>query len=102
MGEAELRAKQRTAVFESMLGDVKPYNAHLDTGCPKCGGVSTTVPRSLPMLGFNKTYCFGAQKLNPDNRCPVLGEHLHVFCSCGHGWLEHPKDWTPNESPLAI
>ena len=95
MGEAELRAKQRAAAVEQMLGDVRPYDAYAESGCPKCGGPSTRQPRGLPVLGFTKIYCFGKQILNEDNKCPTLGEHLHAFCACGHGWLERCKDYVP-------
>ena len=88
MGEAEIREAQRVAFMERVLGDEKPYDVYLATGCPKCGG---------PPAAFRVSYCFGKQALDPDHqkRCPVLGQHLHKFCGCGHGWLERCKDYAP-------
>ena len=88
MGEAEIREVQRKAFMERVLGDAQPFDCYVASGCPKCGG---------PSAGFRVSYCFGKQMLDPDaaKRCPVLGQHLHRFCACGHGWLERCKDYVP-------
>ena len=86
--EANLEEARRAAFIERLLGDPKPFHVYDQDGCPKCGNRSVA-----PKVD----YCFGKQILNPDNHCPVLGEHLHCLCKCGNAWLERCRDWQPEE-----
>jgi hypothetical protein len=91
--EAEINAKMRRDEALRLMGAIRPFGSV--PACPKCG--------SEVALTSTLAWCAGKSLLNEDPKtCQVHGQHVHRFCNqqlrgCGYGWMERPKDWTPED-----
>ncbi len=83
--EAKENEAAREALRQELVGTVLRFAVHDGTGCPKCG---------VQPEAFVKKFCPGYdERRGKENKCLVLGEHMHCACrQCERLWIEQPKD----------